>query len=132
MVFAMNEYKKALHSAQAHESMIRKKYNNLNFAPANSPSNMGWTQNNNNYFAQLKENAMTKELNRIHYPKIPSAQITYAGNAKKFWRAGRPHQQTDLRKLTQERLAEKQRKYGTVVSGHVNYTGGRNALNRAK
>lgn len=140
---AMNNYQKELKRAQGQSSRIRNKYNrmsNLNFAPPNT-AGMGYSHNNGNYFAQLKGAAMQNELNRVRYPSMPSAEITYAGNAKKFWRAGRPHQQTDLRKLTQEKLAEKQKKYGTVVSGHVNYPGGRiglfnkrvtNALNRAK
>ena len=134
---AMNNYRLKLKIAQEQEKAIRNKYNRYN----NDMNYSGYHPNNVKYFAQIKDAEMQNELNRVRYPGMPSAEITYAGNAKKFWRAGRPHQQTDLRKLTQEKLAEKQNKYGTVVSGHVNYPGGRiglfnkrvtNALNRAK
>ena len=140
---AMNQYKEALNRAQKRKKIIYKKYNrmsNLNFAPPNT-AGMGWGFNNGNHFAQLKANAMRRELNSVYRPSLPTAEITYAGNSKKFWRVGRPHQQTDLHKLTQEKLNEKQKKYGTVVSGHVKYPGGRiglfnkrvtNALNKKK
>lgn len=128
---AMQKYNTALNRANAEKRKIINKYNRqsiYNYTPSSMHLNGGIGYNEANYLQSLKNEAMKRELNNVRYPMKPTAEFVYSKNKSKFWRSGRPHQQTNLSKLSQAKLKEKQEKYGTVVSGHVKYPGGKIGL----